>query len=104
VVLDPSEAEYLYSLVRYLRKKSYGEEEIREWLKKNGDYNEEEKRWFLEDLIYSYLYSKETEKAFQVAADMYEQGLSGCTKMKKWSNKFGKLPAYQAFIKENCPD
>ena len=104
VVLDPSEAEYLYSLVRYLRKKSYGEEEIREWLKKNGDYNEDERRWFLEDLIYSYLYSKETEKAFQVAADMYEQGLSGCTKIKKWANKFGKLPAYQAFIKENCPD
>lgn len=104
VLLDPAESEYLYTLFSYLRKKSYGETEIREWLKKTGDFNDDDKRWFGEELIYSYLYSKDTDKAFQAAAELYDAGLLGCQKMKKWANKFGKLPGYQAFIKENCPD
>ncbi|MBI5857391.1 MAG: caspase family protein [Sphingobacteriales bacterium] len=104
VLLDPSEAEYMYGLIRYLRKKSYGESEIREWLRKTDEYADDDKLWFREDLIYSYLYAKETENAFKEAAKMFEEGLYGCTKMKKWANKFGKLPAYQAFIKENCQD
>jgi TPR repeat protein len=102
VTLDPYEAEYLYTLIRYLRKKSYGEEELREWLKRTDNYEDQDRQWFLEELILSFLYSKEPEKAFEVAAGMYENGLYGCTKMKKWAGKFGKLPAYQAFMKENC--
>ncbi|MFZ1262669.1 MAG: hypothetical protein WAT34_04100, partial [Chitinophagaceae bacterium] len=77
---------------------------IREWLKKTDDYDENDQSWFQEELIYSYIYSKEIKNAFKVAVGMYENGLSGCTRMKKWANKFGKLPEYQAFIKENCPD
>lgn len=104
VKLDPGEAEYMYTLITYLRKKRYGESEIREWLRKTDDYGDDERRWFGEELVYSYLFSKETEKAFHTAVELYESGLIGCTKMKKWSNKFGKLPAYQIFIKENCPE
>ncbi len=104
VVLDPYEAEYMYGLIRYLRKKSYGEAEIREWLIKPDEYGEDDKRYLQETLLYSYLYSKETEKAFEVAAGLFENDFYSCSKMKKLSNKFGKLPAYQAFIKENCPD
>jgi len=104
VVLDPAEAKYMYGLIRYLRKKSFGEDEIREWLKKNEEYNDDDRLWFLEDLMYSYLYSKETEKAFAAAKDMFEQGLYSCGKMRKLSNKFGKLPDYHSFMKENCPE
>ncbi|MEO7924692.1 MAG: caspase family protein [Chitinophagaceae bacterium] len=104
VLLDPYEAEYMYTLLRYLRKKSYGQEEIREWLKRSGEYPDYDKRWFQEELMYSYFYSKETEKALQVAIDLYENGDYGCLNMKKLSKRFGKLASYQAFIKENCSD
>ncbi|MGQ0737810.1 MAG: caspase family protein [Bacteroidota bacterium] len=104
VILDPSQAEYMYSLLRYLRKKSYGEAEVREWIKKNEDYDEYDRQLLMEDLMYSYLYSKETENAFKTAIAMYEEGFFSCSKMRKLSNKFGKLTAYEAFIKENCPD
>jgi protein O-mannosyl-transferase len=104
VELDPWESRYMYTLLRYLRKKSYGEAEIREWLRKTGEYEDDDKNWFLEEMLFSYLYSKEPANAFKVAIELYENGYYSCSKLKKMSGKFGKLPEYLAFIKENCTD
>ncbi len=104
VLLDPEEPEYLYSLLRYMRKKVYGEAEVREWLKRNHDFSDDDKRWFQEELMYSYLYAKDQDNAFRVAVKLFDDGLYKCSEMKKLNKKLGKLPAYISFLSENCAD
>src|SRR5205814_987523 len=92
VELDPGKAEYMYTLFWYLRRKEYGEAEIRDWLSRPNDYHDQDKTWFGEELIRSYLYSKDPADAFKAAAELYDNGYYSCRKMKKMSGKFGKLP------------
>ncbi len=102
VTLDPWEIDYMYSLIDYLRKESYGEQEIRQqvlnYLKARDkeDLVEDFDDFHLNEfLLYSYIYSKEMEKAMTITTRLQENGFYDCKDLKKLKKHLGNLAQFK---------
>ena len=92
-------------ILDYMYDELYGAREMRHWITKflewrQDDYDEEVIIYFNEALIYSYISTKEFEKAVEIIAKLREEEYYECSDLKKFSKKLGKQESFRVLLKE----
>lgn len=107
ITLDPWDMTYMYSLLEFMRKESYGQEEIRHWVlqylklrEKEDIIDDDDDVYLNEVLLYSYIFSKDPEKAVDIAIRLEEAGFYTCKDLKKLRKPLGKLDRYIELLKK----